>query len=191
MKRLIMARYGEIILKGLNRPVFEDALVKNIKGALRHCGEINIHKAQANIYIEPKDDDKTDEIVEILKHVFGVVTIIVAYEVEKDIDAIRKACVEVFEKELSSAKVFKVEAKREDKKFPLNSPQICMTLGGKILEAGLGLSVDVHNPEILVNVEVRGEAYIYTQKIKGAGGMPVGTNGKATLLLSGGIASCA
>ena len=106
MKRLIMARYGEIILKGLNRPVFEDALVKNIKGALRHCGEINIHKAQANIYIEPKDDDKTDEIVEILKHVFGVVTIIVAYEVEKDIDAIRKACKKLKTFDLSGCEIY-------------------------------------------------------------------------------------
>lgn len=115
MKRLILARYGEIILKGLNRPVFEDALIKNIKGALRHVGEVNIHKAQANIYIEPADDEKTEEMVEILRHVFGVVTIIVAYEVEKDLKAIQASCVELFEKELSAAKVFKVEAKRDRK----------------------------------------------------------------------------
>ena len=190
LKRLILARYGEIILKGLNRPVFEDALIKNIKGALRHVGEVNIHKAQANIYIEPADDEKTDEMVEILRHVFGVVTIIVAYEVEKDLKAIQASCVELFEKELSAAKVFKVEAKRADKRFPLKSPEICAEVGGYILEHYSNLSVDVHNPDVTVNVDIREDkAYIHTGRIKGAGGMPAGTNGRAMLLLSGGIDS--
>ncbi len=189
MQRLILVRYGEIILKGLNRPVFEDLLVKNIKQALKDECELKIYKAQATIYIEPADDNCTDSIVEKLKKVFGIVSIVVAYEAKKDMDDIEKQIVENLAPELKAAKTFKVIAKRSDKRFHMTSPQICEEIGGRLLEAFPNLSVDVKNPEINVYVEIREEAYVHLDKIQGAGGMPSGSNGRAMLLLSGGIDS--
>ncbi len=191
MKRIILVRYGEIILKGLNRPVFEDALVKNIRGALGSAGEVNIRKAQANIYIEPLEgEEQADRIVEILKHVFGIVAIIESYESEKSIEAVCKTAKEAFGEALSKAATFKVEAKRADKRFPLKSPQICAEVGGYLLGKFPNLTVDVHNPDVTVNVDIREEnAYVHIGRIKGAGGMPAGTNGRAAILLSGGIDS--
>ncbi len=189
MNRLVLVRYGEIILKGLNRPVFEDLLVKNIKQALKDECELKIYKAQATIYIEPKDDSCTDSIVEKLKKVFGIVSIVVAYPAQKNMDDVEKQIVENFASELKNAKTFKVIAKRSDKKFHMQSPEICEEIGGRILEAFPNLTVDVKNPEINVYVEIREEAYVHLDKIQGAGGMPSGSNGKAMLLLSGGIDS--
>lgn len=189
MNRLVLVRYGEIILKGLNRPVFEDLLVKNIKQALKDECELKIYKAQATIYIEPKDDSCTDSIVEKLKKVFGIVSIVVAYPAEKNMDDVEKQIVENFASELKNAKTFKVIAKRSDKKFHMQSPEICEEIGGRILEAFPNLTVDVKNPEINVYVEIREQAYVHLDKIQGAGGMPSGSNGKAMLLLSGGIDS--
>ncbi len=189
MNRLVLVRYGEIILKGLNRPVFEDLLVKNIKQALRDECELKIYKAQATIYIEPKDDSCTESIVEKLKKVFGIVSIVVAYPAEKNMDDVEKQIVENFANELKSAKTFKVIAKRADKKFHMQSPEICEEIGGRILEAFPNLSVDVKNPEINVYVEIREQAFVHLDKIQGAGGMPSGSNGRAMLLLSGGIDS--
>ncbi len=191
MKRIILVRYGEIILKGLNRPVFEDALVKNIRGALGSVGEVNIRKAQANIYIEPLEgEEQADRIVDILKHVFGIVAIIESYESEKSIESVCKTAHEAFGTALSKAATFKVEAKRADKRFPLKSPQICAEVGGYLLEKFPNLTVDVHNPDVTVNVDIREEnAYVHIGRIKGAGGMPAGTNGRAAMLLSGGIDS--
>lgn len=191
MKRIILVRYGEIILKGLNRPVFEDALVKNIRGALGSVGEVNIRKSQANIYIEPLEgEEQADRIVEILKHVFGIVAIIESYESEKSIESVCKTAHEAFGAALSKAATFKVEAKRADKRFPLKSPQICAEVGGYLLENFPNLTVDVHNPDVTVHVDIREEnAYVHIGRIKGAGGMPAGTNGRAAMLLSGGIDS--
>ena len=190
MKRLILVRYGEIILKGLNRPVFEDMLIKNIKGATHRICKTKIYKAQATIYIEPERDEFTDELILALEKVFGIVSIVVAYETKKDMQSIYDTIKECIDKELKSATTFKVEAKRADKKFHLKSPEICMETGGFILENYPHLTVDVKNPELTVNVEIREtSAYVHTGRIKGAGGMPTGTNGKAMLLLSGGIDS--
>jgi thiamine biosynthesis protein ThiI len=191
LKKIILVRYGEIILKGLNRPVFEDALVKNIKGALKYCGNFSVRKAQANIYIDPLEgEEQADNIVEVLKRVFGIVAIIVSYEIEKNIESIKEGAALCFEKELKAASTFKVEAKRADKRFPLKSPEICMEVGGYILSKFSNLKVDVHNPDVTITVDIREEnAYIHTGRIKGAGGMPSGTNGKAMMLLSGGIDS--
>ncbi len=190
MKRLILVRYGEIILKGLNRPVFEDMLIKNIKGATRHICKTNVYKAQATIYIEPEDDEYTDELVSALEKVFGIVSIVIAYEAKKDMEDIYSTIKECISPALLDASTFKVEAKRADKRFPLKSPEICMEVGGFILENYSNLTVDVKNPEITVHVEIREtKAYVHTGRIKGAGGMPTGTNGKAMLLLSGGIDS--
>ncbi len=190
MKRLILVRYGEIILKGLNRPVFEDMLIKNIKGATHRICKTKIYKAQATIYIEPETDEYTDELILALEKVFGIVSIVVAYEAKKDMESIYATVKECFDAELKAASTFKVEAKRADKKFPLKSPDICMETGGFILENYSHLTVDVKEPELTVHVEIREtSAYVHTGRIKGAGGMPTGTNGKAMLLLSGGIDS--
>ena len=188
MKKLVLVRYGEIILKGYNRPVFEDALIKNIKRAIADDGEVKISKAQATIYIEPMESDmQIDSIVEKLKKVFGIVSIVVAYRTEKSIDAVLEEIELSFDDTLRNAKTFKVEAKRADKKFPLKSPEICKEVGGRILSKYHHLKVDVNNPEVTVHVEIReGFAYVHTGREKGTGGMPVGTNGKALLLLSGG-----
>ena len=191
MKRIILVRYGEIILKGLNRPVFEDALVKNIRGALGSVGEVSIRKSQANIYIEPLEgEEQADRIVEILKQVFGIGAIIESYESEKSIESVCKTAHEAFGTALSKAATFKVEAKRADKRFPLKSPQICAEVGGYLLENFPNLTVDVHSPDVTVHVDIREEnAYVHIGRIKGAGGMPAGTNGRAAMLLSGGIDS--
>ncbi len=189
MNKLILVRYGEIILKGLNRPVFEDMLVKNIRQALKDMGELKIHKAQATIYIEPEDDSLTDEIVEKLKKVFGIVSIVVAYPAKKDMDDIEKQICQSFDSELKAAKSFKVIAKRSDKQFHMKSPEICEEIGGRILDSFPNLRVDVKDPEINVYVEIREEAYVHLDRIQGAGGMPSGSNGRAMLLLSGGIDS--
>ncbi len=191
MKRIILVRYGEIILKGYNRPLFEDALIRNIRSAIKDEGEVKITKAQATIYIEPIDNDtQTDAIVEKLKKVFGIVSIVIAYRTEKSIDGAFEEIQTVFDSVLKNAKTFKVEAKRADKKFPLKSPEICMEIGGRILSKYHNLKVDVHNPEVTVHVEMREEyCYVHTGREKGIGGMPTGTNGKALLLLSGGIDS--
>lgn len=189
MNRLVLVRYGEIILKGLNRPVFEDLLVKNVRQALKDECDLKIHKAQATIYIEPSDDSCTESIVEKLKKVFGIVSIVVAYPAEKDMDDIEKQIIVNLAPELKNAKTFKVIAKRADKKFHMTSPEICEEIGGRILDAFPNLSVDVKNPEINVYVEIREEAYVHLDKVPGAGGMPSGSNGRAMLLLSGGIDS--
>ena len=187
---LILLKYGEIALKGLNKPLFERKLLDNIKSRLDKVGKFGVRRAQSTVYVEPLDENADmHEALKVLEKIFGIVNICPVVKCAKDMDSIAKTAVECLESLDTAGKTFKVEAKREDKKFPLNSPQICMELGGRILDADLGLSVDVHKPEITVNVEVRQEAYIYTQKLKGAGGMPVGTNGKSTILLSGGIDS--
>ncbi len=188
---MVLVRYGEIILKGYNRPVFEDALIKNIRRAIKDDGEVNITKAQATIYIEPLESEaQTDSIVEKLKKVFGIVSIVVAYRTEKSIDAAFEEIKTSFDTELSLAKTFKVEAKRADKRFPLKSPEICAEVGGRILSQYHNLKVDVKEPDIVVHVEMReGYGYVHLGREKGAGGMPTGTNGKAMLLLSGGIDS--
>ncbi len=187
---LILLKYGEIALKGLNKPIFERKLLDNIKSRLDKIGKFSVRRAQSTVYVEPLDDAADmNQALKILKKIFGIVNICPVVKCEKNMESIAKTAQECLSGLDPSRKSFKVEAKREDKKFPLNSPQICMELGGMLLDRVEGLRVDVHNPEIVVNVEIRGEAYVYTQKIKGAGGMPVGTNGKATLLLSGGIDS--
>lgn len=186
---LFLLKYGEIALKGLNKPIFEKKLLDNIKKRLKKIGDFDVFAAQSTIYVEPKGEVDTDEVLAELKKVFGVANICPAVRCEKDPDAIEKTAVACLEEEDTKGKTFKVEAKREDKSFPLNSPQLSAEIGGRILSHMPHLKVDVHNPDILVQIEIRKDAYVYTKKIKGAGGMPVGTNGKGVILLSGGIDS--
>lgn len=187
---IILLKYGEISLKGLNRPMFERQLISNVAKALAPLGKFSVRKSQSTIYVEPLEDSADTELaVERLSKVFGIVNICPAVKCEKTIESIEKTALECLSQMDIKGKTFKVEAKREDKQFPMNSPQICRHMGGVILKNTDGLSVDVHNPDILVQIEIRKEAYIFTHKVSGAGGMPIGTAGRATLLLSGGIDS--
>lgn len=187
---IILLKYGEISLKGLNRPMFEKQLLGNVAKALVPLGRFSVRKSQSTVYVEPLGDDiDMRAATERLSKVFGIVNICPAVKCQKTIEDIERTTLECLSQTDLNGKTFKVEAKREDKQFPMNSPQICRHMGGVILKNTDGLSVDVHNPDILVQIEIRKDAYIFTQKISGAGGMPVGTAGRAALLLSGGIDS--
>ncbi len=190
MKEIVLVKYGEIILKGLNRPVFENILLKNIKSALKPLGDIDVSRAQAAIYVDPPKEVDIDDVISRLKKVFGIVSITRAGVCEKDIDSIKRAATEYCGEDVISGKTFKVEAKRADKKFPMKSPEICREVGGYMLSKLDDAKVDVNNPENIVMVEVRDfAAYVYCKKIAGQGGLPIGTGGRASLLLSGGIDS--
>ncbi len=191
MKEIILIKNGEIVLKGLNRNTFEDILIKNMKRALSDIGEFNYTKSQSTITVESVDGEADlDDAVDALKRVFGIAALSRAAVAEKDMDDIKRVTLEYLSEELKDAKTFKVEAKRSDKAFPYKSPDIQRELGGFILSKFNHLKVDVHNPEITVTVEVR-EVYAFVRgnNIKGAGGMPVSTNGRAAVLISGGIDS--
>ena len=191
MKEIVLIKVGEIVLKGLNRKSFENMLIKNIKHALQGASQCKITSAQSTIYVEPcYDDADIDDICERLSKVFGIVAFHRAVVAEKTMESITEVALEYLEDYLDCANTFKVEAKRSDKKFPLKSPEICRELGGKILEKFHHLSVDVHNPDVQVTVEVRDfGAYIHAGVVKGAGGVPVGSSGNGTILISGGIDS--
>lgn len=187
---IILLKYGEISLKGLNRPMFEKKLLANVAKALAPLGKFSIRKSQSTVYVEPLGDDiDMQAATERLSKVFGIVNICPAAKCQKTIEDIERTTLECLSQIDLNGKTFKVEAKREDKQFPMNSPQLCRHMGAVILKNTEGLSVDVHNPDILVQIEIRKEAFIFTQKVSGAGGMPVGTAGRAALLLSGGIDS--
>ena len=187
---IILLKYGEISLKGLNRPMFEKQLLANVAKALAPLGKFSIRKSQSTVYVEPLGDDiDMQAATERLSKVFGIVNICPAAKCQKTIEDIERTTLECLSQIDLNGKTFKVEAKREDKQFPMNSPQLCRHMGAVILKNTEGLSVDVHNPDILVQIEIRKEAFIFTQKVSGAGGMPVGTAGRAALLLSGGIDS--
>lgn len=188
MDKIILLKYGEIILKGLNRPKFERILVDNISQYIDKS-KVKVWLSQATVYVEPLSDDVDMENLSVkLSKVFGVVAVALAYVVPKDIESICAKCSELAKK--TNGNTFKIESKRADKKFPLKSPQICAEAGGRVLSENNNLKVDVHNPDFIINVEVRDfAAYVYSEKIHGVGGMPTGTNGTATLLLSGGIDS--
>lgn len=191
MKELILAKYGEIALKGLNRNTFEDILMKNIRRRLRSIGAFQYSRAQSTIYITPKEEDiDLEEAMDRLKTIFGIAALSRACICEKDFADISKIAPEYLEDTLSCARTFKVEAKRSDKAFPMKSPELCAELGGVLLDAFPHLKVDVKHPDVVVMVEIRDtNAYVHGASIKGAGGLPVGSSGKALLLLSGGIDS--
>lgn len=191
MRELILVKYGEIALKGLNKNTFEDIMVKNIKRRLKKLGKFNFSKAQSTLYIEPADETADiNGAVEKIKKVFGVAALCRACTCEKNFEDICAKSIEYLEDVLPYAKTFKVTAKRADKAFPMKSPEICMELGGVLLRKFPNLQVDVKNPEVTVTVEIRDtNAFVHAENIKGAGGLPVGSSGSAMLLLSGGIDS--
>lgn len=191
MEEIILIKVGEIVLKGLNKRAFEDVLLKNLRKRLYKAGNFEIKIAQSTISVSPKDNSADMELAsEIVGKTFGIATYSRACKADKDIDDIQQKAVEYLEEALEDAKTFKVEARRSDKKFPMTSPQISAQVGGYILEKFPHLKVDVKNPEITVTVEVRDFcAYVRGGVLKGAGGIPVGTGGKAAILISGGIDS--
>lgn len=191
MKEIILAKCGEIVLKGLNRRHFESMLLRQVKGALKPYGEFDITSRQSTVYIDPISDiEDMDEIVEKVSRIFGFVKISRAVVAEKNIEDIKAKAAEHIAPRLAGYKTFKVESKRSDKRFPLTSQDISREVGGAILSAQPRLKVDVHHPDIIVHAELRETAaYIHAGQIDGAGGMPYGSAGKGVLLLSGGIDS--
>lgn len=191
MKKVILVKNGELALKGLNRSTFEDILVKNIRRRLSELGKFEFIKAQSTVIIEPENEEiDFDEAAQRVSRVFGIAAYSVAGTAEKDIEKIKEAAMEFLYDDLKNAKTFKVCAKRSDKKFPFTSPEICREVGGYILSKIPSLKVDVHEPEVTVTVEVRdNNVFVHGNQRKGAGGMPVGTSGRAALLISGGIDS--
>lgn len=190
MKEVILIKNGELALKGLNRRTFEDVMIKNMRRRLSDLGAVTFTPAQSTIKIEGEDGFDLDEAVERISRVFGIAGFSRALKLDKDFDLVLEHTGSYLEQQLLEAKTFKVAAKRSDKKFPFDSPKICLELGGKLLEQFPHLEVDVHNPELTVMVEVRDrDIFVHANQLKGAGGMPVGTAGKAALMVSGGIDS--
>ncbi|HYF84207.1 MAG TPA: tRNA uracil 4-sulfurtransferase ThiI [Clostridia bacterium] len=182
MKCLLVKSSSEITLKGLNRREFENSLLREIR---RRIGtEHRIDRESGRFFIHAY----SDEMIKELQKVFGILRVAVADIVEKDIEAISRAAVEQIST-IGGAGTFKVESKRADKRFPLNSMEISRVVGGNVLKAIADIKVDVHNPDVVLNVEVRDKAYIYSKEYKGVGGMPYKSAGKGMLLLSGGIDS--
>lgn len=191
MKEILLCKYGEILLKGANKKYFEDVLLRELRHRAKHYGNFNIYRAQSTIYIEPQDDScDIDGMLDSALCVFGIVSIGRSAMCEKDMDAIRALARSYIPPFLADKKTFKVEARRSDKRFPLDSMEISREIGYELLCACPHLRVDVHHPDVTVRVEIREYgAYIHAGAYKAAGGMPVGTNGKGLLLLSGGIDS--
>ena len=191
MKEMFLLKLGEIVLKGANRRTFEETLKKNVRRTVSHFGAFKVYIMQSTVYVEPQADDcDLDGAWEACGHVFGVSSMCRCRACEKNLDAIYQAVVDYLGDELSVQRSFKVESKRSDKSFPLNSIQISQEIGGRLAEAFPQVAVDVHTPAYVVNVEVRDfAAYIHGPAVPGAGGLPTGTGGRAAVLLSGGIDS--
>ena len=193
MYKSFLVKYGEIGVKGKNRYIFENMLMEQIRHALKTAeGEFEVTKEQGRIYVNVVSDDYDyDETVEALSRVFGIVGFCPLLQVEDEgFDKLAKTVVDYLGKEYPEKNfTFKVNARRARKNYPLDSMEINAELGGKILDAFPESKVDVHNPEVMVCIEIRSLINIYSKEIPGPGGMPVGSNGKAMLLLSGGIDS--
>ena len=187
-----LIKYGEIGIKGKNRYMFEDALVRQIRYALRGVdGQFLVHKCHGRVYVDCEGEYDYEDTVESLKRVFGIVGICPVVRVKvAEIGELKKDVVSYMEEMYPDRNLtFKVEARRANKRYPMNSMEINCELGEAVLDAFPGMKVDVHDPDVKLNVEIREEVYIYSEIIPGPGGMPVGTNGSAMLLLSGGIDS--
>ncbi len=188
---VILLKYGELILKGLNKSYFENQLLKDAEEKMKHVGNFEVKRAQSTIYISPlTESEDMDKAFEAARRIFGIAAVCRAACVEKNMEVIEEALPLYLSEVLQKAKTFKVEAKRSDKSFPLKSPEISAECGGAILSAYPHLKVDVNNPDVTVRVEIRDfGAYLHSGSVEGAGGMPKGTSGKGLLLLSGGIDS--
>ena len=191
MKETILIKLGELVLKGLNRSTFEAVLLKNIRRRLTGAGDFEIRSAQSTLYIIPQNESADlDEAEERLGRIFGIIAYSRACVVDKDLTTICQAAAEYLRPQLEEIHTFKVETKRSDKSFAYDSPAISREVGAYLLQQYPHLSVNVHEPDLIVRVEVRDfGAYVHGAPIPGAGGIPVGTGGKAAILISGGLDS--
>ena len=191
MKEIILCKYGEIVLKGANRGYFEDMLCKTLRRRAVNYGNFTVRRSQSTIVIEPQDDfADLDGMFHAASRVFGIVALDRAVVCEKNMDAIRETAKQYVPQFLDGKRTFKVEGRRSDKRFPLDSIQIAREVGGAILSAYPRIKVDVHNPDVIVRVEIReNSAFVHAGQCPGAGGLPVGSAGNGMLLLSGGIDS--
>ena len=190
MNKVLLISYGEIFLKGKNRPFFLKKLKTLLKAAAAVDPGAVVEMSDSRFYIKDFDEKNLDLIIEKVKKVFGVHSLSIAYESLKDIDCVGKTCVMAAQSYAQGNATFKVNTKRADKQYPVKSMELSAKLGGVLLQSYPGITVDIHNPDFTVYVEIRQElAYVYVNRIMGPGGMPVGTSGRAMLLLSGGIDS--
>ena len=191
MHEMILCKLGEVVLKGLNRRSFEDKLMSNVNRRVSKCGNFRVYSKQSTIYVEPKDDECDIEAAfESCKKVFGIIAVSKALPCEKDIQKIISAAKNYLACEMRTARSFKVESKRADKTFPLTSIQISQQVGGALHQAFQTCEVNVHDPELVVHIEIRDDAaYVHGPAEEGAGGLPIGMGGVAVSLLSGGIDS--
>ena len=191
MNDIILLKLGEIVLKGLNRKSFEQKLMSNVRRRLEPIGKFRVYCLQSTVYVEALEDGADmDAAFAALKKVFGVIKLSRAAACEKDRDAIAALAIEYLREDMERVRSFKVESKRSDKSFPLTSIQLSQYVGGLLAEAYPNVQVDVHEPELTVHLEVRDlAAYVHATPVPGASGMPVGSNGVAVTLLSGGIDS--
>lgn len=190
MNDIILLKLGEIVLKGLNRRSFEQKLTANVRRRLAPIGKFRVYCLQSIIYVEGEDGADMDTAFEALKKVFGVISLTRAAACEKDKDAIAKLAIEYLREDMLRAKSFKVETRRSDKAFPMTSIELSQYVGNALSDAYEDIEVDVHDPELVVHIEVRDlAAYVHAMPVHGAGGLPVGCSGTAVTLLSGGIDS--
>ena len=191
MREIMLLKQGEMVLKGLNRRGFEEKLMGNAKRRLKKYGQFKIYTRQSATYVEPMNEECDFEGAwESMCKLFGVVGLSRACSCEKDKDAIVECAKAYLGDQLAAAKTFKVETKRADKSFPMNSIQLSQYVGGELDDAYPNLTADMHNPDIVVHVEVRDyEAFVHADPVEGAGGLPIGVGGRALSLLSGGIDS--
>lgn len=191
-QNIYIVRCGEVALKGMNKPYFEKTLVERIRKKLKDMDGVEVSRREGLIFIRSDKKHDAESIVKNVSRVFGVASISPAVEAESELNKIGEASVEFMKKQIEErgVKTFKVEAKRADKKFPVKSPEIARIIGAKILIGCKVLKVDVHNPECRLFIDLRKDrTYIYDEKVSGFGGLPLGTNGKGMVLLSGGIDS--
>ena len=191
MNDMILLKQGELVLKGQNRRFFEQRLVSNVKRRLTGLGDFRVYSLQSTVYVEPKREDiDMDAVFAAMERVFGVISLTRAQACEKDKDAIARCAIDYLAADMRRAKSFKVESKRSDKSFPMTSIQLSQYVGGELADAFPDTAVDVNDPELIVHLEIRDHAaYVHAAPTPGAGGMPVGCNGNAVTLLSGGIDS--
>ena len=188
---ILLLKLGEVVLKGLNRRAFEDKLMSNVRRRVRACGSFQIYIRQSTIYVEPQNENCDIEAAfAACRQVFGIAAIARAVPCDKDVDAIVATAKQYLSEEFAKARTFKVESKRADKLFHLNSIQISQAVGGELAEAFPHVAVDVHKPDLTVYVEIREKhAYVHAPSVPGAGGLPIGMGGTAVSLLSGGLDS--
>ncbi|MEA4920385.1 MAG: tRNA uracil 4-sulfurtransferase ThiI [Clostridiaceae bacterium] len=190
MQEVLLLKCGELVLKGLNRYRFEDKLIRTIRGRMKKLGEFEVWSMQSTVYVEPLGDQDMEAAFDAVTKIFGINSVSRAVFCQKDIEIIKQTAGEYLGGRLKAAKTFRVMAKRADKRFPFTSPEIGAEVGGYLSDLYPELKVRMDEPDVIVTVEIRDKgAYISCEKHRGAGGMPVGSNGRAMLLLSGGIDS--